>query len=123
MFDAVNVREGMLPFGSLWNLYQNWESQGGHVEAITMVQSAPPESNRIRIWILPLDVLLPGTVQFAQTFYPNMRFGLALALMNNGFFTYDFGDTGSARSTGGTTNTISILVCRSLQQLRSARAG
>jgi uncharacterized protein (TIGR03437 family) len=94
VFDAVNVREGILPFGALWNLYQNWESQGV-APAITMVQSSPPNQIAYGYGYFPLSALLPGTVQFAQTFYPNMRFGLALALMNNGFFTHDFGDTGS----------------------------
>ena len=93
VFDAVNVREGILPFGSLWNLYQNWESQSV-APPITMVQSSPPNQIAYGYGHFPLSVLLPGTIQFAQTFYPNMRFGLALALMNNGFFTYDFGDTG-----------------------------
>ncbi len=93
VFDAVNVREGILPFGSLWNLYQNWESQAV-APRITMVQSSPPNQIAYGYGYFPLNVLLPGTVQFAQTFYPNMRFGLTLALMNNGFFTYDFGDTG-----------------------------
>src|SRR5581483_12471001 len=30
---------------------------------------------------------------FAQSFYPNMRFGLGMALLDNGYFTHDFGDT------------------------------
>ena len=94
VFDAVNVREGILPFGSLWNLYRDWESQAA-APAFTMVQSSPPNQIAYGYGHAPLDVLLPDTLQFAQTFYPNMRFGLALALMNDGFFTYDFGDTGS----------------------------
>jgi uncharacterized protein (TIGR03437 family) len=94
VFDAVNVREGILPFGSLWNLYQNWESQAV-APAFTMVQSSPPNQIAYGYGHEPLDALLPETLQFAQTFYPNMRFGLAFALMNNGFFTHDFGDTGS----------------------------
>jgi len=38
--------------------------------------------------------MLPSTLAFAQAWYPNMRFGLALALMNDGFSTFDLGDTG-----------------------------
>jgi uncharacterized protein (TIGR03437 family) len=94
VFDAVNVREGILPFGSLWDLYRNWESQA-LAPAFTMVQSSPPNQIAYGYGHAPFDVLLPDTLQFAQTFYPNMRFGLALALMDNGYFTYDFGDTGS----------------------------
>jgi uncharacterized protein (TIGR03437 family) len=94
VFDAVNVREGILPFGSLWDLYRNWEFQAVD-PAFTMVQSSPPNQIAYGYGHAPLDVLLPDTVQFAQTYYPNMRFGLALALMDDGYFTYDFGDTGS----------------------------
>ncbi len=93
VFDAVNVREGLMPFGSLWNLYQSWQSQSVQ-PAITMVQSAPPNQIAYGYGYTPITALLPATVNFAQTYYPNMRFGLALALMNDGFFTYDFGDTG-----------------------------
>jgi Carbohydrate binding domain len=32
-------------------------------------------------------------VAFAQSWYPNMRFGLGVALMNDGYFIHDFGDT------------------------------
>jgi uncharacterized protein (TIGR03437 family) len=94
VFDAVNVREGILPFGALWDLYRNWESKAVW-PAITMVQSSPPNQIAYGYGHDPLDILLPDTLEFARTFYPNMRFGLALALMNDGFFTYDFGDTGS----------------------------
>ena len=81
------MREGILPFGSLWNLYQNWESAA--VSPPVTSGSGHRLLNQIAYGYgyFPLDVLLPGTVQFAQTFYPNMRFGLALALMDNGFFT------------------------------------
>src|SRR5207244_2290954 len=44
----------------------------------------------------PLSAILPATAAFGQTFYPNMRFGLAAALMNDGFSVYDFGDTSAS---------------------------
>lgn len=35
----------------------------------------------------------PPTWQFAKSFYPYMRFGLAFTLMQGGFFTHEFGDS------------------------------
>jgi hypothetical protein len=90
--EAVNVREGSEPFSSLWNTYQSWFS-GTRQPAITMIEGAPP--NRIAYGYGTWNVsqsIPPATFEFARTFYPNMRFGLATALMNNGYFFHDFGD-------------------------------
>ena len=52
-----------------------------------------------------------------------MRFGLALALMNDGFFTYDFGDTGDGSPVDWWYDEyISTSVFRSPRQRRSRRA-
>jgi hypothetical protein len=50
VFDAVNVREGLMAFGTLWNMYQTWEAQSV-APAITMIQSSPCLDER---WILYL---------------------------------------------------------------------
>ena len=34
-----------------------------------------------------------STLEFAQTYYPHVRFGLALTLMNDGYIAHEFGDT------------------------------
>jgi hypothetical protein len=94
VFAPVNVREGTADFGSLYNTYQTWFTSG-HAPVITMVQSSPPNQIAYGFGFTPLSQILPATIDFGQTFFPNMRFGLALALMNNGFSTYDFGDTGA----------------------------
>jgi hypothetical protein len=94
VFDAVNVREGTLAFGTLWNTYQQWFAQG-QSPVITAVQSSPPSQIAYGYGYTPLQAISPSTALFGQTFYPNMRFGLALALMNNGFFIHDFGDVSS----------------------------
>lgn len=94
VFTAANVREGSAAFGTLFNTYQTWFA-GGQSPVITMVQSSPPNQIAYGYGYTPLSAMLPSTVDFAQTYYPNMRFGLATALMNNGFSTYDFGDTGA----------------------------
>ncbi|MGA3042113.1 MAG: carbohydrate binding domain-containing protein [Bryobacteraceae bacterium] len=95
VFDAVNVQEGVMPFSSLWQTYNEWFS-AGHPPAITMVQSSPANQIAYGYGFNPQQTMLSSTLSFAQTWYPNVRFGLALALMNDGFFTFDLGDTGGA---------------------------
>ncbi len=94
VFDAVNVRERKLAFGNLWNTYQQWFAPG-RPPAIAAVQSSPPSQIAYGYGYTPLSAALPSTVAFAQSWYPNMRFGLGLALMNDGYFIHDFGDTTS----------------------------
>ena len=93
VFDAVNVREGTMPFSALWQTYNQWFS-AGRQPGVAMVQSSPPNQISYGYSFSPLDVMLPSTALFAQTWYPNVRFGLTLALMNDGFFTFDLGDAG-----------------------------
>ena len=92
VFEAVDVREGEMSFGDFWGNYQNWFLQGLSPE-VAQVQSGPPNIISYGYGYQPLQTLPASTVAFAQTFYPNMRFGLATALMSDGFFTYDLGDT------------------------------
>jgi len=93
VFQPVNVREGNMSFGDYWNNYQNWFSRGV-APGIEQVQSAPPSVFSYGYGYAPLQTLPASTVTFAQQFYPNMRFGLATSVMNDGFSTYDQGDTG-----------------------------
>jgi hypothetical protein len=86
-----SVREGRMPFGTLWDLYQSWESQGVS-PAINMIQACPPHQLAYGYGYDPTKGMLPSTISFAQSSYPNMRFGLGLTLMGNGFFGFDFGD-------------------------------
>jgi uncharacterized protein (TIGR03437 family) len=95
VFDAVDVQEGVLPFNSLWQTYNAWFS-AGRQPAIAMVQSSPPNQISYGYGYNPQQTMLPSTLAFAQSWYPNVRFGLALALMNDGFYTFDLGDTGGA---------------------------
>jgi uncharacterized protein (TIGR03437 family) len=90
-FYQQNVREGQESFGTLWNLYQSWETQAVSPE-FTLMQSAPPNQIAYGYGYYPLKGMPPSVATFAQTYYPNMRFGLALALMNDGFFAHDVGD-------------------------------
>lgn len=92
-FFTQSVREGQLGFGDLYSLYQAWESQAV-APTMTMIQACPPNQLSYGYGYHPLNALLPSTIEFAQSFYPNMRFGLGLTLMGNGFFGFDFGDEG-----------------------------
>jgi len=94
VFDAENIREGTQAFGNLWDTYQQWFSQGQQ-PAITTLQSSPPNQIAYGYGYSPLTTALPSTVSFGQTFYPAMRFGLGIALMNNGYYVFDFGDSSS----------------------------
>jgi hypothetical protein len=94
VFDVANVSEGDLAFGTLYNSYQQWFSQG-QSPVITAVQSSPPNQIAYGYGYAPLTTALPSTIAFGQDWYPNMRLGLGIALMNNGYSIYDFGDTSS----------------------------
>jgi uncharacterized protein (TIGR03437 family) len=91
-FYTQSVRDGSEGFGTLWDLYQSWATQSV-APPMTMIQSCPPDQLSYGYGYYPLNTLLPGTVAFAQDSYANMRFGLGLTLMNDGFFMFDFGDT------------------------------
>ena len=95
VFDAADVREGQMAFGTLYNSYQEWFSQG-QSPVITTVQSSPPNQIAYGYGYTPLTAALPSTIAFGRQWYPNMRFGLGIALMNNGYSVYDLGDTSSA---------------------------
>jgi hypothetical protein len=93
-FNVPQIREGTLAFGSLWDSYQQWFSSGQQ-PVIASLQSSPPSQIAYGYGYTPTSTALPQTVTFGQTYYPNMRFGLAMTLMNNGFFIHDFGDVSS----------------------------
>ncbi len=67
----------------------------GQPPVITAVQSSPPNQIAYGYGYSPLSAALPSTIAFGQNWYPNMRFGLGITLMNNGYSIYDFGDTTS----------------------------
>jgi len=90
-FFPQSVREGLMPFGTLWDLYKSWESQGVS-PTINMIQASPPNQLSYGYGYDPTKTMLPSTIAFAQSSYANMRFGLGLSLMGSGFFGFDFGD-------------------------------
>ncbi len=91
-FMTAEVLEGLRPFQSLWGTYSIWRSLG-RVPGITMVESSPQRQISYGYGFDPMSAIPPSTLDFARTYYPNMRFGLALTLMSDGYFAHEFGDT------------------------------
>ncbi|HWB85121.1 MAG TPA: carbohydrate binding domain-containing protein [Bryobacteraceae bacterium] len=90
--DPVKVREGVESFGTMWQTWNAWFTQG-QLPSVALLQSSPPLQVAYGYGFAALNTTTPALQAFAQSFYPNMRFGLATALMQDGFSVYDFGDT------------------------------
>ena len=58
-----------------------------------MIESSPMAQISYGYGYSPLTTIPPSTLEFARTYYPYVRFGLALTLLNDGFFAHEFGDT------------------------------
>ena len=94
VFRAVDSREGRIPFSSFWDAYNTWSSSA-EAPIIVNVEDSPP--NQLAYgYGQPIHNMPPALAEFGQAFYPNMRFGLTTALMNDGFFFHDFGDANNA---------------------------
>lgn len=91
-FMPADVIEGQKSFATLWTTYNKWW-EVGYKPIITMVEASPPDIIAYGYDYQPLEKIPASTLEFARTLYPYMRFGLALTLMNDGYFTYEFGDT------------------------------
>ena len=84
--------EGKKPLDELWDYYQAWCTVTVK-PAITSVESAVPNQIAYGYDYSPQRHTPPATWDFAPDYYPNMRFGLALTLMNDGYFSHELGDT------------------------------
>jgi hypothetical protein len=91
-FMTSDVIEGKRGYADLWDAYAGWWTVG-RPPVITMIESTPPDQISYGYGYHPLDDLPAATLEFARTFFPNMRFGLAVTLMNDGYFAHEFGDT------------------------------
>ena len=90
-FEIPNVLEGERSFSSLLGDYQNWERKAVKPNAI-MFEAAPPDQFAYGYSYVPWTVIPTPTLEFARTYYPYMRFGLAFTLMGDGYYAYEFGD-------------------------------
>lgn len=91
-FATANVLEGETPFVELWNLYHAWYAQARPPAAV-MFESSPQDQIAYGYDYEPWAKIPTSTLEFARTYYPYVRFGLALTLMNDGYFAHEYGDT------------------------------
>jgi hypothetical protein len=89
---TADVLEREMSFADLWNEYHAWHEMARQPR-VTMVESSPPDQIAYGYDYSPWDKIPPSTLEFARTYYPYVRFGLALTLMNDGYFAHEFGDT------------------------------
>ncbi|MGN6386506.1 MAG: putative glycoside hydrolase, partial [Verrucomicrobiota bacterium] len=96
-FAMAHVLEGKQTFDSVLARYNQWMSEVVDPQ-VTMIESSPMEqiaygygyANTQRQSLM--NGISDNTLEFARTFYPYMRFGLGFTLMNDGYFTHEFGD-------------------------------
>jgi hypothetical protein len=91
-FLTADAIEGKTGFATLWDAYHGWWTVG-RAPIITMIESTPPDQIAYGYGYRPMDAIPASTLEFARTYYPNVRFGLATTLMNDGYFAHEFGDT------------------------------
>jgi hypothetical protein len=91
-FHTSDVLEGRMAFSTLFTTYNDWLSLAVPPPN-TMIESSPMQWISYGYGYSPLTAIPPSTLEFARTYYPYVRFGLALTLLNNGFFAHEFGDT------------------------------
>ena len=90
-FWTTDVIEGKQPFSPLWKMYQAWQETARAPRA-TMIESSPPDQISYGYGYSPWEKIPPSTLEFARTYYPYVRFGLAFTLMHDGYFAHEFGD-------------------------------
>ena len=89
---TADVLESEIIFADLWDEYHAWHKLARQ-PLVTMVESSPPDQIAYGYDYSPWDKIPASTLEFARTYYPYVRFGLALTLMNDGYFAHEFGDT------------------------------
>jgi hypothetical protein len=91
-FLTADVLEGERSFADVWDRYNAWMTQAKS-PPVTMFEASPPDQIAYGYDYSPLNKIPTSTLEFARTLYPYMRFGLALTLMNDGYFAHEYGDT------------------------------
>jgi hypothetical protein len=91
-FDTSDVLEGRMQFSTLFKTYNDWLRLAVQPPE-TMIESSPMAQISYGYGYSPITTIPPSTLEFARTYYPYVRFGLALTLMNDGFFAHEYGDT------------------------------
>ncbi|MCX7607800.1 MAG: carbohydrate binding domain-containing protein, partial [Anaerolineales bacterium] len=91
-FLTADVLEGERSFDEVWGLYQTW-MQAARQPPVVMFESSPVDQIAYGYDYSPWRHIPASTLEFARSYYPWMRFGLAFALLHDGYFAHEFGDT------------------------------
>lgn len=91
-FRTANVLEGEESFPEVFDDYRNW-LQLAKSPPTTMIESSPLDDIAYGCDYDPLSKIPASTLEFACTYAPWMRFGLAFTLMDDGYFAHEFGNT------------------------------
>jgi hypothetical protein len=91
-FMTSDVLEGKTPLQSLLDTYHGWFDIG-RKPVVMMIESTPHDQISYGYDYDPEKKIPPSTLEFARTYYPNVRFGLGMTLMNDGYFAHEYGDT------------------------------
>lgn len=90
-FMTSDVLEHRLDFSALEERYERWDEYGVPPN-VTSIESAARDEIAYGYGFDPEDYIPASTLEFVETFYPRVRFGLGVALMYDGFFAHELGD-------------------------------
>ncbi|MEO1289893.1 MAG: carbohydrate binding domain-containing protein, partial [Chloroflexota bacterium] len=91
-FSVPEIIEGQTEFNTFWQRYSAWMTEAQSPQ-INMIESAVPYQIGYGYGYLPHFDMPRETWDFARDYYPYMRFGLSLTLMQDGYFAHEIGDT------------------------------
>ncbi|MCP4548602.1 MAG: hypothetical protein GY835_19270 [bacterium] len=91
-FMTADVIEHEMSFAELWTIYNAWQDRAQSPTAI-MFESSPIDQIAYGYDYAPWGRIPPSTLEFARTYFPWVRFGLALTLLGDGYFAHELGDT------------------------------
>ena len=91
-FLAPASKDGTRSFLELFANYNSWWTNGRPAPILTMIESGPPYQIAYGYGFSPKGAIPAPALEFARTFYPYMRWGLGVTLMNDGYFANELGD-------------------------------
>ena len=86
-------RYGPYSLSKVWEPYHAWWRLRQAPVTVT-IEGAPPSELGYGYGEQPVKNMPAATLEFAKNFYPYMRWGLGLTLMNDGYYNYSQGDSG-----------------------------
>lgn len=86
------VLDGGLDWTQFRYNYEQW-ARAARDPRLTMVMANPPSWMLSKYGIQPYVTMKPAAVDEAAAHYQRMRFGLTTALLDNGLYSFEFGDT------------------------------